>query len=747
MFLVGRFVAGIGAGAASLYVPRYIAEISPPRLRGWLGSLNQVLINTGILAALCTGIPYEIEFTGFDAFGGNVWISWWRIMLAAGLIPAVLQVVLMTTCPESPAWLEQVGRRDASDDACIKLWGPHALLPDPDYEADAARAADLVTSASQHLQLRPSLPTALSSSLATPLLDPVLLSRARSLPQHLQASQTAMGSIYSPRLGYSVTTSSTQNRSRQLGSGTEAGEAASNRGLEGWESLFARRYRLMMALAVGLPLLQQASGINTVVYYSSKVFAAAGLKSAITASIITGGVNLVFTVASASVLDRFGRKPLLLLSYLGMAFALGAVSGVSVMPLPLATSGMLMVVLVLLYVAFFATGSGPISWVVLSEVLPPRIKGPAASLATAAAWIGNLTVTLSFDTLMKHMGLGGTYLLYALLNGAAAGYVAALLVETRCRTLQEIESLLLLPDVDPRLAALYPALQRSHSEGSSGGVGVSRGGSPAAPRPAQGIGVGIGGSSVARNSVSGFYSHQLSHRDPATGLQHTGWGLQQPVLGAVAAPYVQAYVPPGATVAAASAAAAGIEAQYQGQESLMQLPSAAAVAASLTPVATSGHLSQQCYGDAGDLQEHELPSALPDMLQAGLESSVDDLVSSRQDFVTEWAHGASAEAAAAAAAAVSAAEEEPRPEPSVEDKPHLFSDSFLHELDLQLATEAGPAAASKAVAGAQQHKTFEPPVIEHNGNPRTLSVDNVNGIVTITGFIVPGEQSNRPYQS
>eukprot|EP00878_Enallax_costatus_P038512 GHUV01043791.1.p2 GENE.GHUV01043791.1~~GHUV01043791.1.p2 ORF type:complete len:162 (-),score=36.17 GHUV01043791.1:149-634(-) len=73
--------------------------------------------------------------------------------------------------------------------------------------------------------------------------------------------------------------------------------------------------------------------------YRLQVFAAAGLKSAITASIITGGVNLVFTVASASVLDRFGRKPLLLLSYLGMAFALGAVSGVSVMPCESAVSG------------------------------------------------------------------------------------------------------------------------------------------------------------------------------------------------------------------------------------------------------------------------------------------------------------------------------------------------------------------------------------------------------------------------
>ncbi|KAF6258875.1 hypothetical protein COO60DRAFT_1076306 [Scenedesmus sp. NREL 46B-D3] len=155
---------------------------------------------------------------------------------------------------------------------------------------------------------------------------------------------------------------------------------------EGLGALLAHRYRLMMALAVGLPLLQQASGINTVVYYSSKVFASAGLSSPVVASIITGGVNLAVTLAAAALLDRCGRKPLLLVSYIGMAAALGAVAGLGLLPVSAGTAGVLMVLLVLLYVACFAVGSGPVTWVVLSEVLPPAIKGPAASLATAAAW-------------------------------------------------------------------------------------------------------------------------------------------------------------------------------------------------------------------------------------------------------------------------------------------------------------------------------------------------------------------------
>jgi hypothetical protein len=99
----------------------------------------------------------------------------------------------------------------------------------------------------------------------------------------------------------------------------------------------------------------------------------------------------------------------------------------------------------LVYVAFFAVGCGPAPWVVLAEILPPRIKGPAASAATAAGWVGNLVVTLSFDALLARLGVGGAYLLYAALNAGAFWYVTAALPETRMRSLAEIEAMLLVP--------------------------------------------------------------------------------------------------------------------------------------------------------------------------------------------------------------------------------------------------------------------------------------------------------------
>ncbi|KIZ00413.1 sugar transporter, partial [Monoraphidium neglectum] len=213
-------------------------------------------------------------------------------------------------------------------------------------------------------------------------------------------------------------------------------EAAAARRKEGWGGLVKYEYRRMLALAVMLPLTQQASGINTVIYYSSMVFLRAGLSSPILGSILVGAINLGFTAGAATLMDRWGRKPLLQASFGGMAASLALVGAAIFLPTGPVVQGVLTVALMLLYVAAFAIGCGPIPWVVLSEILPSRIKGPAASLATAAGWLGNLLVTLSFDSLLGRLGLGGAYMLYAALNAGAAWYVTARLPETKMKSLE-----------------------------------------------------------------------------------------------------------------------------------------------------------------------------------------------------------------------------------------------------------------------------------------------------------------------
>ncbi|KIZ00412.1 hypothetical protein MNEG_7552 [Monoraphidium neglectum] len=118
-FLFARALVGFGAGAASLLTPRYIAEISVPSLRGRIGSQHQVFINVGILLAYLAGVPYEQEFSGFN-FRGQ-FVAWWRVMVALQAVPAALQAVALLGSPESPVWLESVGRSEDADEAFIQL--------------------------------------------------------------------------------------------------------------------------------------------------------------------------------------------------------------------------------------------------------------------------------------------------------------------------------------------------------------------------------------------------------------------------------------------------------------------------------------------------------------------------------------------------------------------------------------------------------------------------------------------------
>lgn len=156
-------------------------------------------------------------------------------------------------------------------------------------------------------------------------------------------------------------------------------------------------------------------------------------------------VNVGFTLLSGMMMDKRGRVPLLQFSYAGMAACLVAVAATIYAPTDDNMQGLLTVGLIILYVMCFAMGCGPIPWVYLSEILPERIKGTAAALGTFMCWTGNLVVTLTFQKMLKAFGLGGTYLFYAVFNLLALWYISSLMVETKCRTLDEIEQLLLLP--------------------------------------------------------------------------------------------------------------------------------------------------------------------------------------------------------------------------------------------------------------------------------------------------------------
>ncbi len=203
-------------------------------------------------------------------------------------------------------------------------------------------------------------------------------------------------------------------------------------------SLSQPRLRRPLRIAVVLAVLQQVTGINTILYYGSLILtehSGQSATSAIGANALIGGINFAGTIVALFVIDRVGRKPLLLVASGGMALALGAL----VLALQLHASGPWLLGLIMLYVACFAVGLGPGVWVVIAEIFPNAVRGRAAALATVALWAACTVISFTFLSLVRTAGLAGAFGLYALLSAFTFGFVWRAVPETKGRTLEEIE--------------------------------------------------------------------------------------------------------------------------------------------------------------------------------------------------------------------------------------------------------------------------------------------------------------------
>ncbi|HWI59419.1 MAG TPA: sugar porter family MFS transporter [Bacillota bacterium] len=209
-----------------------------------------------------------------------------------------------------------------------------------------------------------------------------------------------------------------------------------------WSDLFHPAVRRALLIGVGLAIFQQVTGINTVIYYAPTILQSAGFASNSVAILATAGigvVNVLMTVVSMWLIDRMGRRPLLLIGVAGMAVAL-AVLGFGFHLT--AWSGALRWVAVLslmAYVASFAISLGPIFWLLIAEIYPQRIRGLAEGTAATVCWSANLLVSLTFLTLVRLLGSSWTFWTYGALAVAAWLFTFLLVPETKNRTLEEIE--------------------------------------------------------------------------------------------------------------------------------------------------------------------------------------------------------------------------------------------------------------------------------------------------------------------
>ena len=333
----GRFIGGIGVGIGSLTVPLYIAEMSPPKQRGALVTLNQLAITVGILLAFLIGL--------MESDAQN-----WRAMFGFVLVPAILQLCGMFFLPESPTHLAMNAQVAKAKKLISKIRGPKAV-----------------------------------DSVIAKLKKP---DRSKS---HVS-------------------------------------------------SLFHKALLPALFIGLGLSILQQVTGINTVIYYANQIFELAGFRettSALWASISVGIVNVIATIVSVFLLDRVGRRPLLLTGMAGMTLGLLALTCTFLFDFP--AESLLSVLSLMLYVAAFAIGIGPVAWLIISEIYPHRIRGRAMSLAIMANWIANYIVSLTFLTLIEVATSAGAFFVYALICAFAFWFIHRFVPETKGKTLEQIE--------------------------------------------------------------------------------------------------------------------------------------------------------------------------------------------------------------------------------------------------------------------------------------------------------------------
>ena len=339
LIVLFRVIGGIGVGAASVIAPAYIAETSPPGIRGRLGSLQQLAIVSGIFLSLA------IDWVLAKIAGGateELWLNLeaWRWMFVVMAVPAIVYGTLAFTIPESPRYLVATHRIPEARRVLTRLLGAKNL------EITINRIQETL-----HAEKPPSW---------------------RDL-------RKPTGGIYG-----------------------------------------------IVWVGLGLSIFQQFVGINVIFYYSNVLWQAVGFgeESSFTITVITSITNILTTLIAIALIDKIGRKPLLLIGSTGMAVTLGTMAlifGTATMvdgkPHLGGTTGTIALIAANLFVVAFGMSWGPVVWVLLGEMFPNRIRAAALGLAAAGQWAANWLITVSFPALRDVLGVAyGFYALCAILS-------------------------------------------------------------------------------------------------------------------------------------------------------------------------------------------------------------------------------------------------------------------------------------------------------------------------------------------
>ena len=177
-------------------------------------------------------------------------------------------------------------------------------------------------------------------------------------------------------------------------------------------------------------------GINVALYYAPRIFESMGAAkdASMIQTIIMGLVNVVFTVIAILTVDKWGRKPLLIVGSIGMATGMIAISALAFLDI----IGTTTLIFIIIYTASFMMSWGPICWVLISEIFPNKIRSQAVAIAVAAQWIANFFISSTYPPMME-LSNGGTYLFYGIMSILSALFVWKYIPETKGKTLEEMK--------------------------------------------------------------------------------------------------------------------------------------------------------------------------------------------------------------------------------------------------------------------------------------------------------------------
>jgi sugar porter (SP) family MFS transporter len=340
VFLVFRFLGGLGVGASSVTAPIYISEISPANRRGRLVGLFQFNIVLGIL------ISYLSNFLLSQVGGAS-----WRWMLGVQAFPAFIFLILIWFIPESPRWL--ILKKGATEKALKIL----------------------------------------------KIINPL------NCDEELVSIQNST-----------------------LDNGSHKGE-----------SLFSGKYNYPIILAVLIAFFNQVSGINAIIYYAPRIFEMAGLgaHSSLLSTVGIGLINFIFTLLAINIIDKVGRKVLMLIGSVGLICSLFLVAFTFYTK---NFSGYAIPIYMMMFIAFFAFSQGAVIWVFISEIFPNQVRAKGQTLGSSTHWIMAAIIAFSFPYFAETLGGGVVFTFFGSMMVLQLILVWRFMPETKGKSLEQIET-------------------------------------------------------------------------------------------------------------------------------------------------------------------------------------------------------------------------------------------------------------------------------------------------------------------